>query len=510
VVAEEIRSGEPYPAVGETDDLRRAAHHDHQPRPYGDQPRSVRLGRVAPRQVGRGELDVHEHRRLGVRAARMRTAADDLAQRQCRDVARAGEQEVSRGGDVTRGVLQGDGQRRLEPRAGPRLGGERVDGRPLPWQELGIHPQTPSSTTGLARSAAATATPPEARTVWCAAVALACVRLSDVLTHGSLAAVTMAAVVASAGAASRAATIARSTPGSASASAVPRVCHPSRTLRKTSGLVGCGFGGPDRSAPPDEATPAGSSSNAGRLSASACVRVMNEPGANRSSTASGLVGHRCADRLHRPERRAVEPVDRDRQRQPLLRPGHSAARADQGQPCRHRQPSRYDVAVRSADRPDGLRPHLLVRETCAALRRRDGRRPAAAAEGEGLVEGEVVQERLDGEPAADRDRPRRVKRPVQAHAAEGQPEDLDLEAGTDVRVDVERRELHDGVDRQEAVRPAAGRLDAGFVVAPELHGVGRHRQVALGAQVMPGTGTSRWKPSRRIGGIDAGSGRNPG
>ena len=42
--------------------------------------------------------------------------------------------------------------------------------------------------------------------------------------------------------------------------------------------------------------------------------------------------------------------------------------------------------------------------------------------------------------------PGAVDRPVEPDAAERQPEDLDLEAGADVRVHVERRELDDRVD----------------------------------------------------------------
>ena len=50
-------------------------------------------------------------------------------------------------------------------------------------------------------------------------------------------------------------------------------------------------------------------------------------------------------------------------------------------------------------------------------------------------------------------------------------------------VDVERRELDDRVDVEEAVGAAAGGADAGLEVTAELHGVGGHGEVALGAHV---------------------------
>ena len=62
----------------------------------------------------------------------------------------------------------------------------------------------------------------------------------------------------------------------------------------------------------------------------------------------------------------------------------------------------------------------------------------------------------------------RFDRAVEPHPAEGQAEHLDLEPGAHLRVNVERAELHDGIDGQEAVGAAAGAGDPGLEVATEL------------------------------------------
>ena len=200
---------------------------------------------------------------------------------------------------------------------------------------------------------------------------------------------------------------------------------------------------------------------------------------------AGLVRHGGVDGLRAPQRSAVQPVDRDRQWDALLLPGDTAARRDQREARLHGQPRRDDVHVGPADRPERSWTDLLIGQHLRGPGRRNRRRGVRAPEAEGLVEVEVVQERLDGQPSVDRDRPRPVDDSVEPDPAERQPEDLDLEAGADVRVRVERRELHDRVDRDEPVRAAASGGDAGLEVAAELHRVRRDGEVALGADVDP-------------------------
>ena len=136
-------------------------------------------------------------------------------------------------------------------------------------------------------------------------------------------------------------------------------------------------------------------------------------------------------------------------------PGDSAARRDKREAGLHGHPRRNDVHVGAADGPERARTDLLVGQHLRGPRPRNGRRAVRAPEAEGLVEVEVVQERLHRQPAVDRDRPRPVDGSVEPDPAERQPEHLDLEAGADVRVSVERRELHDRVDRDEPMRAAA-------------------------------------------------------